>query len=246
MTAIVSLLVVLAPSFVIVRIGAIALAMTGLSDEVARFQALSAFSGAGFTTGESENVVNGPARRRIVAWLIRLGSAGLVTAVSTLMLGFVGGEAPTWERLLLLLAGVAVIVLIARSGRLDRLTRPLIERALARTTTLELRDYAGLLHLREGWRVGEVRVEPGTWLADRTLRDLRLRDEGVTVLGIERADGSWQGAPPPGTRLAEHDLLVLYGQSRRLSELAERRRADAGAHAVARQELRDARREDVT
>lgn len=37
MTAILSLLLVLALSFVVVRVGAIALAMTGLSDEVARF-----------------------------------------------------------------------------------------------------------------------------------------------------------------------------------------------------------------
>lgn len=237
MIAIASLLVVLALSFVIVRIGAIALSMTGLSDEVARFQALSAFSGAGFTTGESENVVNGPARRRIVAWLIRLGSAGIVTAISTLMLGFVGDEAPTWERLLLLLAGVAAIVAVARSGRLDRLTRPLIERALARTTTLELNDYAGLLHLREGWRVGEVSVEAGSWLDGETLGALALRDEGVTVLGIEHGDGTWQGAPARDTCLRPGDRLVLYGQSEHLSELAGR---DDGDHMARDRTVRDA------
>lgn len=237
MTAILSLLLVLALSFVVVRVGAIALAMTGLSDEVARFQALSAFSGAGFTTGESENVVNGPARRRIVAWLIRLGSAGIVTAVSTLMIGFVGGgEAPAWEKLLLLAAGVGLLVWAARSDWLDRLTRPLIERALARATTLELRDYAGLLHLREDWRVGELRVEPGTWLTGGSLRDLRLRDEGVIVLGIEHEGGRWQGAPGPDARPREGDLLILYGRADRLDELAGRREGDARAHVAARRD----------
>lgn len=74
MLAIASLLLVIALSLLFVRVGAIALTMTGISEDVAKFQALSAFSGAGFTTGEAENVVNGPARRRIIAMLIRAGS----------------------------------------------------------------------------------------------------------------------------------------------------------------------------
>ena len=153
MIAIVSVLSILTLSFLVVRIGAIALTMTGISDDVARFQALSAFSGAGFTTGESENVVNGPARRRVVSWLIRLGSAGIVTVILTLLLSFVGDTYATWEKLLALFAGLAVLIALARSQRLDRWSRPLIQRFLRESATLDLRDYAGLLHLREDWRV---------------------------------------------------------------------------------------------
>ena len=158
MIAVASLLLMIALSLLIVCIGAIALAMTGLSEEVARFRALSAFSGAGFTTGEAEHVVATPARRRVVAFLIRAGSAGVVTAISTLMLGLLGaGEAAPW-RIAVLLAGVAGLVMLARSCGLDRLTTPLIRRALAHGTALDLRDYVGLLHLREDWRVAEFDV----------------------------------------------------------------------------------------
>ncbi len=41
--------------------------------DVARLQSLFAFSGSGFTTGETESVVDTPARRRVVSMLIRLG-----------------------------------------------------------------------------------------------------------------------------------------------------------------------------
>jgi hypothetical protein len=44
---------------------------------VAAFQAQSAFSGAGFTTQESETIVTHPLRRRIVRLLILLGSVGI-------------------------------------------------------------------------------------------------------------------------------------------------------------------------
>ena len=70
-------------SFLIVRVGAIALMMTGIDREKANFQALSAFTRAGFTTREAELVVGDHRRRRIVSWLIILGNAGLVAIIVT-------------------------------------------------------------------------------------------------------------------------------------------------------------------
>ncbi|TDL74871.1 hypothetical protein E2L08_15780 [Palleronia sediminis] len=119
MIAIFSLLLVIVLSLLIVRIGTIALTMTGLTEEVARFQALSAFSGAGFTTDEAEQVVAGPARRRIIGMLIRAGSVGIVTAISTLMLSMIGAErGATMDRLGVLLLGVIVIFALG-SGCID-------------------------------------------------------------------------------------------------------------------------------
>jgi len=60
---IVAFLIVLALSLVLTRVATVALAMTGLSHEVAKFQARSAFTGTGFTTREAENVVDHPVRR---------------------------------------------------------------------------------------------------------------------------------------------------------------------------------------
>ena len=66
MIAIGSLLLVVAISLLVTRVATVMLTATGLSREVARFQARSAFTGAGYTTTESESVVNHPVRRRIV------------------------------------------------------------------------------------------------------------------------------------------------------------------------------------
>lgn len=70
-------------SFLFVRAAGIALMMTGLEKNKARFQALSAFSGTGFTTKEAELVINHPVRRKIVTWLMIMGNAGIVTVIVT-------------------------------------------------------------------------------------------------------------------------------------------------------------------
>lgn len=88
MIAIISLLMVVFLSILITRIATIALTHTGLTRESAKFQARSAFSGAGFTTEESEMVVSHPVRRKIVMVLILIGNAGILAAISSLILTF--------------------------------------------------------------------------------------------------------------------------------------------------------------
>jgi hypothetical protein len=58
------------------RFATIALSLTGMSREEARFQARAAMSGVGLTTSRAEDIVSHPVRRKIVLWLMILGSAG--------------------------------------------------------------------------------------------------------------------------------------------------------------------------
>ncbi|HWH13902.1 MAG TPA: hypothetical protein VNT51_04095 [Miltoncostaeaceae bacterium] len=58
MIALASVFVVVIVSLLVTRVATVLLTATGLSREVARFQARSALSGVGFTTGEAESVVN--------------------------------------------------------------------------------------------------------------------------------------------------------------------------------------------
>lgn len=57
MVGILTLIFVIALSMLITKIAAIALTQTGMERDRARFQARSAFTGAGFTTSESEMVM---------------------------------------------------------------------------------------------------------------------------------------------------------------------------------------------
>lgn len=244
MTALASLLIVIALSFLIVRIGTIALTMTGLSEDVARFQSLSAFSGAGFTTSEAENVANETARRRVISLLIRAGSVGAVSAVATTILTFVDSGQSTALRIFLLAAGAGGILLLARSERLNRWATPVIRRGLQRFTDLDLRDYAAILRLHQDLQISRVEVDEDSWLVDRCLGDLELDAEGVTVLGIERQDGNFRAAPSRKTRLCAGDWILVYGKARRLQEIQDRRGHDEASHERAKAEHRAEKERD--
>ena len=69
----IALLVIISSVYFIVLIGTVAYQLTGLDWETAQFQALSAFTMAGFTTRSSERVVNDPDRRKITMALIGSG-----------------------------------------------------------------------------------------------------------------------------------------------------------------------------
>lgn len=234
MYALVSLVVIIALSMLVVRVGTLALEMTGMSRDVASFQALSAFSGAGYTTNESEEAVTYPSRRRVVQTLIRLGNVGVITSIASLVLSFV--NAPTrLDRVLLILASAAVLVVLSRSGWFNRAVNPVIRRALRRTGSVEIRDYTSLLRLQDDYRIADFTVEAGTWLAGETLADLRLRShEGVVVLGIRRDDDTYVGAPAGDHELRPGDTVVAYGKEDRLRELAERSAGDVAAHEEAK------------
>src|SRR6056297_3154192 len=88
---VIPVIVIIVISAFIVKIASVALNLTGLSEKRAFFQALSAFTGTGFTTRDSEYVVNHDIRRKIIMVLMILGNAGLVSIISTLMLSFIKG-----------------------------------------------------------------------------------------------------------------------------------------------------------
>lgn len=225
---IIALLTILGLSLIITRIATVALTMTGLSKEAARFQARSAFTGTGFTTREAESVVNHPVRRRIIMALMIVRSAGLISIILSLILSFMGpgNESEKLFRLLWLVGGVAVLWLLASSKRLERLMARLIEWALARWTDLDVRDYAGLLRLSGDYSVTEQHVQKGDWVEGKKLKDCSLLEEGIIVLGISRDDGSYVGGPKGDAEILGGDTLILYGRSEKLRAL-DRRRADA-------------------
>lgn len=224
MTALITLLTVLALSFLVTKVATIALTHTGLSKESARFQARSAFSGAGFTTAESESVVAHPVRRRIIMVLILLGNAGIVTVVGTLILTFVGPTSlsENLTRFGALAVGIGLLWLVGTSRWFDRRLSTVIEWALRRWTNLDTRDYQSLLHLVGDYQIMQYRVEPSDWCSERTLQELRLNREGILVLGLERASGAYLGAPRGETKVLPGDTLLLYGRRESIEELDAR------------------------
>lgn len=230
MAAVITLIMVLAVSLLVTRVATIALSLTGLSRQTARFQARSALTGVGFTTAESEKIVNHPVRRRILMLLMLLGNAGIVTVISSAILTFVNAShSQNWLlRAGVLVGAVAALLTIAQSQWVDRRLSRLIRLLLRRWTDIEVRDYASLMHLGGEYQVTELHVQKGDWLAGRTLEQLHLPAEGVIVLGIEEPSGEYTGTPIPTTPIEPGQTLLLYGRDRSLEKLDTRRAGIGG------------------
>jgi uncharacterized protein with PhoU and TrkA domain len=93
---------------------------------------------------------------------------------------------------------------------------------LKRWSSLDVRDYARVLHLAGDYGIIEMEVEPQDWLAHKSLAELDLSHEGVLVLGVQRSS-KYIGAPKGHTRILPNDTLILYGRSPVLADLDLRR-----------------------
>ncbi len=233
-------LLALTISLIVIRVGTMALMLTGLSREAARFQSHSAFTSVGFTTRESEAIVEHPVRRHLVMGLMTLGNIGMATVIATLTATLLSeSTSEHWGMSLAVLAGGALVLwLLATSSWVERqLNRP-IAFALRKFSKLDVRDYVSLLELSSGFSVSEMLVEPDDWVAGKTLVELGLAREGVLVLGIHRHNGIYLGAPSSSNCIEANDTLVIYGPLERLEELDSRCCGIEGekAHQVAAEE----------
>ena len=243
MLAPISLLIVLLMSLLVTRVAAMALMLTGMSREAARFQARSAFTGVGFTTREAEDVLSHPVRRQIVMLLMLLGNLGVGAVVATLILFLSQTSGSLWLRLLSLVGGLLLLILAAQNRHIERYLNRIIAWGLRRWSNLQVRDYVAILQLQGGYAVSELLVEPNDWLAEKTLIELTLPQEGVLVLGINRVQGAFLGTPTGDTDIHAGDTLILYGPVGRIEELDQRRRGKKGD--AAHQEAIEEHEEDL-
>lgn len=198
-------------SFLFVRAAGIALMMTGLDKRKARFQALSAFSGTGFTTKEAELVLNHPVRRKIVTWLMITGNAGIVTVIVTATSSLStsrGYQLPV--NVLILIVGIFLIYKIATHRKIIGKWEHFIERKLVKSPTFEEATTEDLLHLLEGYGLVKKIISKESVLVEKSLLKSKLSEKGVIVLGIERGK-AWIPIPKAAEKMQEGDNIIVYG-----------------------------------
>jgi Trk-type K+ transport system membrane component len=218
----------LVASFIIVRIGAIAFQLTGLEWSLAKFQALSCFSGTGFTTKEAELVTSHPQRRKIATILIILGNAGLVTMIATVasalnprqalwtrlsesFLPFsIPPEIVPWVNLIIIVVAVYVIYRLFTNKRfVARLTRVLRTKIIKREFFKPV-SFEELVVVTGGYGVTRIEVRQNSPLLNKTLVESELRKNDITVLAITRADSTISN-PSAGTKILLGDELISFG-----------------------------------
>ncbi len=225
-------ILVVAVSFIIVRIGAIAFQLTGLRWTQAKFQALSCFTGTGFTTRESELIVGHSQRRRIASILMVLGNAGLVLLIATfanslrpsrIVEEIMEPLMPDWmpallvplANILLIMVGFYVVVRFFGSINIsDRITS-VLRRTLLRKHILET------LSIEEpvmtGGKAGVLRFILGQrnhWI-DHTVKEAAGEDFHIIAL---ESGGELTLNPQGDTHLQVGDSILCCGPLREMRD----------------------------
>jgi len=201
---------------IIVRAGAIALILTGISSEKAHFQALSAFTGTGFTTNESERAVNNKIRRRIISFLIIFGNGGLITLFVTATTTFsLSNKDFIFEKAIFLAAGIILLYFLMKFSPLKNKIDNIIAYFIEKNNLFE--DDATIeekLHIDDGYIVERIILKENSKLMDKTVLQVNQELDNKLIIGIERYD-TWIAFPQNDTILALHDIVVVYGKAKR-------------------------------
>ena len=221
MGALLTLLIIAIASMIIVRFGTMALSATGMGHDAAVFQACSAFFGVGFTTREAEYVMRHPIRRRIIVHLIILGNIGLTSALATLIVTFTQtqGIRETVDQLLWIAGGAVVLTLLTRLPFVKRMVDYTIRFSLRGARSLRIHDYDMLLRVSSGYCVSDIPILGEGPLAGKQLRESHPTDRGLLILGIEKSDGHYIGAPGPEDIIMVGDIVTVYGRESAMQEL---------------------------
>jgi hypothetical protein len=206
-------------SFIVVSVGGFALQMTGMEATAARFQALSAFTGTGFTTAEAERVVRNKTRRRIITVLIVLGNAGMVAIIATLVVSFsqVTGYSWFFIRLVVIIAGVFVLYRLIIVSRIGQWIFSWVRKPLMRFVLKGSPDIEDVYDVGKGWSISLVTVKKGSNNIDRAIADV-FAGEDIAVLAIDR-EGISVNKPSDEERIQEGDRLLVYGSGKALKRL---------------------------
>jgi len=221
-------LVTILVSLLVVRIGAVAFNLTGLKWNVAKFQAMSCFTGTGFTTRESELVVASPRRRRIATYLIIVGHAGFVAMIATFAnsigpnifiskfdLPFLRSVIPPellpWINLVIIILGIYAAFRILPNTRLAHKITAMVKAMIIKRELIQPETFEELMAATGGYGVSRFGIDQGKPAANKTIDDTDLKGHEISVLVIERGSKAIPN-PPPDTKIMAGDQLVCFGK----------------------------------
>ena len=219
---------VLVVSFIVVRIGAVAFELTGLEWSLAKFQALSCFTGTGFTTRESELITGHQQRRRIASVLIVLGHAGLVSLIATfanslrtdvlmpdftipILKSVIPSHLFPWVNLLVIAVIVAMIFKLFSNTKLSIFLTNMLRSHIVKKELIKPVSFAELMVMTGGYGISQIEICKDNPIINKKLMDSGLRAHDITVLAIERGR---QTIPNPAadTNIQLDDRLICFGK----------------------------------
>ncbi len=210
-SAIFPVIVIIIIFFFIVRVATIILKLTGLDENTARFQAISAFTGTGFTTREAEIVLDNSIRRKTVIALMIMGKIGIVSIIASIFFSFgKGGLANDLGKAVVLITILLLLYWLTTLKGFSTTLNRFIEKQLIAKGIVKQRILEELFSLPKGYGIAKLTVTENSKEKGMTLAEAGFIDKSILVLSIER-DNELIPFPHANDRLQAGDKLLCYG-----------------------------------
>jgi hypothetical protein len=199
-------------SFLVVRAASIALMMTGMEENRARFQALSAFSGTGFTTRDAEIVVNNPRRRQIIIWLMILGNAGIVTVIVSATSTIISSEG--FQLPIVIVVIVVCIFIFYKLMSLRGLTtrwEDFVQRRFFKLHLFRETNVEDLFLISSDYGLVRIIATKDSLILNNSAIEEKVKRQKFIIVGIYRGN-RWISLPEADKIIHEDDRVILYGR----------------------------------
>jgi len=198
--------------WLLIEVFSIVFKVTGLELSKARFQIISIITHTGFTTRESELIVQHPVRRRVASLLMIISYVAQITLITLLFDLFTSTEENLFTSMLIIGGTLLFMIFISRNkyfiNKFDRLTEKLISKSMKKTGKGQIDK---ILNLSPNFSIYELVIDEKSPLGNKTLREARLKDKFIQVLKIDNGHKVID-FPTADTMMMVGDRIIIYGK----------------------------------
>ncbi|MCP4651798.1 MAG: hypothetical protein GY858_00200 [Candidatus Omnitrophica bacterium] len=221
-SAIIPTIIIAVVFFFIVRVATVVLKLTGLDDKTARFQAISAFTGTGFTTKEAETILEDGIRRRTITVLMILGKVGIFSMIASIFLSFGKDNfSADVEKALILLGVIFILYRLTKLPGFGRALNKFIEKRVIARGIIKQRTLEELFRLPKGYGIAQLIIVPESRENGESLAQAGFIEKNILVLSIERKD-KVISFPRADDIIELEDKLLCYGLLENIKSYATR------------------------
>lgn len=200
---------------ILVEILCILFKLTGLTDEKARFQVISLITSTGFTTKESELIVNHKTRRRLAEYVMILGYVAMATIVSfmaQIISDILLKRFSTLDIVIFIVALVVVFYLL-RHPKIVQCLDNFIEKIIIKNQNkaMSKRTFWTLVKRKHGYGIYNIFIDENSFLVGKSILGSNLRENEILILNIDKGN-EFISFPRAEHIIEISDNLTVYGK----------------------------------
>lgn len=201
----------------IIELFSVLMVLTGMENSKAKFQVVSLLTSTGYTTKESEMIVQHPIRRKIATWIMIFGYVSSVTFVSFLVNILMQKSIVSITTVFIT---ILIIIIVIKFRKLIDLMESKIEDVIRKNDAwIKFNKYTNqLICRRKGYGIMEIYLPEDSFLVGETILSANLSKLEIQILNIDKGD-KFINFPNIEYKFEHKDKLTVYGNIKNIQKL---------------------------